>query len=156
MVEVADGESGPKVLTRCRVLVMLRSMKSRTIRPLSGIVSVWVVTLLWGWPLEHTGAAETWTLRSGIRERGAVPPAWEADLLGQMTKPGEGYRGIWFTLGQFSEHGDKYSGGLGTYTANHVPLAVYASEVQQTFFVYGGTTRAEERHLLIMVGTNQR
>ncbi len=27
-----------------------------------------------------------------------------------------GYRGIWFTLGQFSEGGDKYSGGLGTYT----------------------------------------
>ena len=25
----------------------------------------------------------------------------------------DGYRGIWFTLGQFSEYGDKYSGGLG-------------------------------------------
>ena len=26
----------------------------------------------------------------------------------------EGYKGIWFTLGQFtSEHGDKYSGGAG-------------------------------------------
>ena len=23
----------------------------------------------------------------------------------------DGYRGIWFTLGQFSKHGDKYSGG---------------------------------------------
>ena len=30
----------------------------------------------------------------------------------------EGYKGIWFTLGQFSEYGDKYSGGLGTYTAD--------------------------------------
>jgi hypothetical protein len=30
-----------------------------------------------------------------------------------------GSRGIWFTLGQFSKYGDKYSGGLGTYTANH-------------------------------------
>ncbi|HIC19957.1 TPA: hypothetical protein EYO77_17780 [Candidatus Poribacteria bacterium] len=28
-----------------------------------------------------------------------------------------GYQGIWFTLGQFFEEGDKYSGGLGTYTA---------------------------------------
>ncbi|MDO8543340.1 MAG: hypothetical protein Q7S40_23120, partial [Opitutaceae bacterium] len=37
----------------------------------------------------------------------------------------DGYRGIWFTLGQKSEYGDKYSGGLGTYTANHNPLAVY-------------------------------
>jgi hypothetical protein len=61
-----------------------------------------------------------------------------------------GYRGIWFTLGQVSEHGDKYSGGLGTYTAKHIPLAVYAPAVEKTFFVYGGTTGAEERHLLIM------
>ena len=30
----------------------------------------------------------------------------------------DGYKGIWFTLGQFSEYGDKYSGGLGTYTAD--------------------------------------
>lgn len=62
-----------------------------------------------------------------------------------------GYRGIWFTLGQFqSEYGDKYSGGLATYTAKHVPLAVYAPAVHKTFFVYGGTTRADRRHLLAM------
>ncbi len=63
-----------------------------------------------------------------------------------------GYRGIWFTLGQFSEHGDKYSGGLGTYTANHNPLAVYAPAVDKTFFVYGGSP-AGERHLLCLVGS---
>lgn len=63
----------------------------------------------------------------------------------------EGYRGIWFTLGQFSEYGDKYSGGLGTYTADHIPLAIYSPEVRKTFFVYGGTTQADERHLLIMI-----
>ena len=50
----------------------------------------------------------------------------------------DGYRGIWFTLGQKSEFGDKYSGGLGTYTANHVPMAIYAKEANKTFFVYGG------------------
>lgn len=61
-----------------------------------------------------------------------------------------GYRGIWFTLGQMCEHGDKYSGGLGTYTAKHVPLAVFAPEVHKTFFVYGGA-RDGERHLLAMV-----
>lgn len=60
-----------------------------------------------------------------------------------------GYRGIWFTLGQFSKYGDKYSGGLGTYTANHIPIAIYASAVNKTFFVYGGTIR-DQRHLLIM------
>lgn len=63
----------------------------------------------------------------------------------------DGYRGIWFTLGQFSEYGDKYSGGLGTYTADHIPVAIYSPEANKTFFVYGGTTAKEERHLLIMI-----
>lgn len=61
----------------------------------------------------------------------------------------DGYRGIWFTLGQFSKHGDKYSGGLGTYTANHVPMAVYSPQAEKTFFTYGGTIKGK-RHLLIM------
>ena len=61
----------------------------------------------------------------------------------------DGYRGIWFTLGQFCEYGDKYSGGLGTYTAKHVPLAVYSPEANKTFFVYGGA-KGRERHLLAM------
>lgn len=62
-----------------------------------------------------------------------------------------GYKGIWFTLGQFSEYGDKYSGGLGTYTSSHIPIAIYSEEVNKTFFVYGGTTGKDERHLLIML-----
>ena len=61
----------------------------------------------------------------------------------------DGYHGIWFTLGQFSDYGDKYSGGLGTYTAKHVPLAVYTPEVNKTFFVYGGA-KDRQRHLLAM------
>jgi len=63
----------------------------------------------------------------------------------------DGYRGIWFDLGQKSKYGSKYSGGLGTYTAKHHPLAVYAPAVQKTFFVYGGTTQKDQRHLLAMV-----
>jgi hypothetical protein len=63
----------------------------------------------------------------------------------------DGYKGIWFTLGQFSEYGDKYSGGLGTYTANHIPVAIYSPEADKTFFVYGGTVSADEKHLLIMI-----
>lgn len=62
-----------------------------------------------------------------------------------------GYKGIWFTLGQFSAYGDKYSGGLGTYTSSHTPIAIYAKQVDKTFFVYGGTTAKEKRHLLIMI-----
>jgi hypothetical protein len=62
-----------------------------------------------------------------------------------------GYKGIWFALGQPSEFGDKYSGGLGTYTANHIPVAIYAPEVKKSYFVYGGTTQKNEKHLLIMI-----
>ena len=64
----------------------------------------------------------------------------------------DGYKGIWFTLGQQSTYGDKYSGGLGTYTSNHRPIAVYSPEVNKTFFTYGGTTGPNDRHLLIMAG----
>jgi len=69
----------------------------------------------------------------------------------KLPPPGytDGYRSIWFTLGQFSAYGDKYSGGLGTYTANHIPIAIYAPAVNKTFFVYGGTIK-DQRHLLIM------
>lgn len=61
----------------------------------------------------------------------------------------DGYRGIWFELGQKSEYGDKYSGGLGTYTANHVPMAIYSKEANKTFFVYGGSKKGK-RYLLNM------
>jgi len=67
----------------------------------------------------------------------------------EPSKKDDGYRGIWFTLGQFSQYGDKYSGGLGTYTANHVPMAIYAPQVEKTFFVYGGA-KDGKRHLLAM------
>ncbi len=71
-------------------------------------------------------------------------------LSGQNPR-GDGYKGIWFALGQRSTHGDKYSGGLGTYTSSHIPIAIYSKEVDKTFFVYGGTTAKDEKHLLIMI-----
>jgi len=61
----------------------------------------------------------------------------------------DGYRGIWFTLGQVSEYGDKNPGGFATYTAKHLPLAVYSPEADKTFFVYGGAKQGK-RHLLAM------
>lgn len=63
-----------------------------------------------------------------------------------------GYQGIWFTLGQFGEYGDKYSGGLGTYTAKHRPIAIYSETANRTFFVYGGA-KGGQRHLLNMIGS---
>jgi hypothetical protein len=65
----------------------------------------------------------------------------------------QGYKGIWFELNQkYPPWGDKYSGGLGTYTAKHIPLAIYSQEADKTFFVYGGTTAPKETHLLCMIG----
>lgn len=64
----------------------------------------------------------------------------------------DGYRGIWFTLGFNFKYGDKYSGGLGTYTANHEPMAQYAPAMNKTFFTYGGAPAADKRELVIMVG----
>ena len=95
----------------------------------------------------------------GSREAGDRPTADSKPDVppenGCTQERADGYRGIWFTLGQIDgdritgEYGDKYSGGLGTYTSKHVPMAAYAPEVRKTFFTYGGTRR-DERDLLIM------
>jgi hypothetical protein len=64
----------------------------------------------------------------------------------------DGYRPIWFELNQKYEYGDKYSGALGTYTAKHVPLAIYSEKADKTFFVFGGTKSENVRYLLCMIG----
>jgi hypothetical protein len=62
----------------------------------------------------------------------------------------DGHHGIWFTLGQYDgTHGDKYAGGLGTYTSKHVPMAAYAPAVDRTFFTYGATSAPDEQDLRI-------
>ncbi|MBN2217216.1 MAG: BNR-4 repeat-containing protein [Pirellulales bacterium] len=62
----------------------------------------------------------------------------------------EGYRGIWYmNQPQKNEYKYKYSGGLGTY-ATHRPFAVYAKEVDKTFFCYGGAAPGN-KSLLHMV-----
>lgn len=64
----------------------------------------------------------------------------------------DGYRGIWY-MNQPSkdEYVYKYSGGLGTYCANHIPFAWYAPAAKKTFFVYGGTTKDSNQKLIHMV-----
>jgi hypothetical protein len=65
----------------------------------------------------------------------------------------DGYRGIWWgqepTYDRFSY---KYSGGLATYTAKHIPLAIYAKPANKTFFVYGGTNAQRKNRLVAMIG----
>ena len=51
-----------------------------------------------------------------------------------------GFRGLWYYNEKLdNEYVFKYSGGLGTYPANHYPFSIYAPEVDKTFFCYGGT-----------------
>jgi hypothetical protein len=58
----------------------------------------------------------------------------------------DGYRGIWyFNQKSDDEYVYKYSGGLGTYCAKHIPFAWYAPQVNKTFFTYGGTHKNENR-----------
>lgn len=80
-------------------------------------------------------------------------PVWagQGEVSPKPARRIDGYKGIWFDLGQRSQYGSKYSGGLGTYTAKHHPLAIHAPSVEKTFFVYGGTPSEQERHLLAMV-----
>ena len=68
-----------------------------------------------------------------------------------QTTASEGFSGFWYRLFQEFPYGPKYSGGLGTYTAKHVPLAVYRPEVERTYFVYGGASAGSARSLSAMV-----
>lgn len=59
-----------------------------------------------------------------------------------LNKQDTGYRGIWYSNEPSNdEYVYKYSGGLGTYPANHYPFSVYVQEVNKTFFCYGGTDK---------------
>lgn len=70
----------------------------------------------------------------------------------QILETVNGYRGIWFDLGQATSYGSKYCGGLGTYTMKHIPMAIYSPEVDRTYFVYGGTPSVDKKYLQCMIG----
>lgn len=72
-----------------------------------------------------------------------APAATYSEDVALAVQEVDGYRGIWYSnQRQDDEYVFKYSGGLGTYCMKHLPFAVYAPEVNRTFFVYGGTTTA--------------
>lgn len=74
-----------------------------------------------------------------------VAPTWSAQ------PKDDGYRGIWyFNQPSNDEYGYKYSGGFATYPQQQLPFAIYAQEVNKTFFCYGGRSR-EKNELLHMV-----
>ena len=60
-----------------------------------------------------------------------------------LNQKDSGYRGIWYSNQPSNdEYVYKYSGGLGTYPANHYPFSVYVAEENKTFFCYGGADEA--------------
>lgn len=140
---------------------LIRCQAQRSVQSLKRYSVPWICVAAWA------GAA---TLLVNNAQGQTNPVEVQAAAEQVAVRTVDGYKGIWFTLGQYygpgeqpSEYsprrtqptfpyGDKYSGGLGTYTAKHRPLAVYAPAVDKTFFVYGGTPAEDERYLLCMIG----
>lgn len=88
------------------------------------------------WQSEHVGDA---SLSSVIDDGPVAQRRDQAQLLLLNTKV-DGFRGIWYyNQPSGDEYVYKYSGGLGTYCAKHIPFAWYAPETNRTFFCYGGT-----------------
>ncbi|HSW44899.1 MAG TPA: hypothetical protein VLM89_04955, partial [Phycisphaerae bacterium] len=122
--------------------------------------SIVAVMCLMGWASGPTRAEP-----AASRPAGEVaPPCWDdcpatptADGPSRTCPRANGYRGIWYYNQKTGdEYQYKYSGGLGTYCADHIPLAVHAPQAGKTFFVYGGVpagidTTSEKQNLLIMV-----
>ena len=106
----------------------------------------------------HGQAAILWLCRTMLEsEKGGEVKASAAQPLPEYYSPREysdriqhkyellnlkadGFRGIWYG-NQLSrdEYVYKYSGGLGSYCAGHIPMAVYSKEADKTFFCFGGT-----------------
>ena len=82
-------------------------------------------------------------------------PLWAAETsqaIVEVNLKDDGYRGVWYSnQPSHDEYVYKYSGGLGTYTAHHQPMAVYSPQAKKTFFCYGGTAKDSCQHLLHMV-----
>lgn len=84
---------------------------------------------------------------------GGPDAVWKSAGTRLICRPADGYRGIWYSnQPQGDKYVYKYSGGLSTYCAKHRPFAVYAPEVNKTFFCYGGSRgEGKDRTLLHMV-----
>ncbi len=68
----------------------------------------------------------------------------------------DGFRGVWYEItngsgsGPEPWHQNKYGGGMATYPQQHAPIAIYASQAEKTFFVYGGA-RSDNGRLQHMI-----
>lgn len=98
-----------------------------------------------------TGLAAYWTAKSAPKSMMADDRAWKYSPLNTnllLNTKDDGFRSIWYYNQKLdNEYVYKYSGGLGTYPANHYPFSVYCPKVQKTFFCYGGTNPGKENTL---------
>ncbi|MGC9326389.1 MAG: BNR-4 repeat-containing protein, partial [Candidatus Hinthialibacter sp.] len=79
--------------------------------------------------------------------------AW-ADSEPALFPRADGYRGIWYSNQPSKDkYIYKYSGGLGTYCAKHIPHAIYAPQVNKTFFVFGGAKGVGEKNPLLIMAS---
>jgi hypothetical protein len=77
-------------------------------------------------------------------------PKYAVTANGELSKA-DGFRGIWYAnQPSHDEYAYKYSGGMATYPQQQMPIAIYAPDVNKTFFVYGGRYR-DQNSLLHMV-----
>jgi len=97
-------------------------------------------------------------LLSLLAAGGAPVPASERISPAKTLPRAEGFRGIWFAdMASEDEYRYVYySGGLGTYTAGHIPMAYYTKEAEKTFFCWGGSARGENRLLLMVSAYDHR
>ncbi|MDO5566965.1 MAG: LamG-like jellyroll fold domain-containing protein, partial [Planctomycetia bacterium] len=92
-----------------------------------------------------------WNAKSAPKNAVSDGKAWKTSVLNSnplLNTKDDGFRSIWYFNQKINnEYVYKYSGGLGTYPANHYPFSVYCPKVNKTFFCYGGTNSGKENTL---------
>ncbi|MDD3587218.1 MAG: BNR-4 repeat-containing protein [Thermoguttaceae bacterium] len=95
--------------------------------------------------------AACWNAKSAPKNAVSDGKAWKVSTLyfnELLNTKDDGFRSIWYYNQEIdNEYVYKYSGGLGTYPANHYPFSVYCPKVNKTFFCYGGTNAGKENTL---------
>lgn len=98
---------------------------------------------------DPAGLVAAWEPGKGDRAKNAVKGGPDLERVKvslecrALNTKADGFKGIWYmNQPSHDEYVYKYSGGMGVYCAGHVPMAVYAKEVDKTFFCYGGTDEA--------------
>lgn len=71
--------------------------------------------------------------------------------VGAQNQKAQGYMGLWSRSEISHEYGYRYSGGLGTFSSQHRPMAIYSAKMDKTYFLYSGTRDQDESHLQIMI-----